>query len=520
MTQQIINVGNVANDGQGTPLRTAFQYINNNFAELYTGNVSVNVTSIANGTSNINIATANSNVTVGVGGTSNVMVVSPSLVAIKGDLSVTGNAILSGNIVGDRLVNGTTEVSIQTPGGNANISVGGISNLIVFASTGEYVTGLISATGNITGGNILTAGLISATGNVNVGNLINAGLTSVTGNITGGNILTAGLISATGNVNVGNLINAGLTSVTGNITGGNILTAGKISATGNVTGNYFIGNGSQLTDITVAAGTAIVNGTSNVSVGAGGNATISIAGTSNVAVFSTTGEYVTGLISATGNIYGANIIGNITIPAGSPVSTTGNVTAGNILTSGLVSATGNVRGGNILTAGQISSTGNITAGGLVGTIYTNSIVNTGANATGNIGATGNYFNTVFATATTALYADLAEKYLADQDYEIGTVLSVGGSAEVTACAVGDRAIGAVSENPAYRMNDGLANGTLVALKGRVPVMVIGTVHKGQRLVAHNNGCAVAVRDHNNDVFAISLENSDDSNVKLIEAVIL
>jgi len=115
---------------------------------------------------------------------------------------------------------------------------------------------------------------------------------------------------------------------------------------------------------------------------------------------------------------------------------------------------------------------------------------------------------------------LAEKYLADQEYKIGTVLAVGGNAEVTACRIGDRAIGAVSENPAYKMNDGLENGTYVALKGRVPVKVIGTVRKGQRLVAHNNGCAVAGVAHADDVFAVALESSDDVGVKLVEALIL
>jgi hypothetical protein len=78
----------------------------------------------------------------------------------------------------------------------------------------------------------------------------------------------------------------------------------------------------------------------------------------------------------------------------------------------------------------------------------------------------------------------------------------------------------VSENPAYKMNDGLENGTYVALKGRVPVKVFGTVCKGQRLVAHNNGCAVAGAAHANDVFAVALESSDNTDVKLIEAVIL
>jgi len=194
MTQLLINVGNTANDGQGTPLRTAFQYINTNFTELYNG---TGAAQISNGTSNVTVVSANGNITTNVNGTANVMVVSSTSVAITGDLSVSGNATLSGNILGDRIVNGTTELDIQVANGNANLTIGGTSNVVVWANTGEYVTGLISASGNIQGGNILTSGLISATGNVNVGNLINAGLTSVTGNITGGNILTAGIVKTT-----------------------------------------------------------------------------------------------------------------------------------------------------------------------------------------------------------------------------------------------------------------------------------------------------------------------------------
>jgi hypothetical protein len=55
------------------------------------------------------------------------------------------------------------------------------------------------------------------------------------------------------------------------------------------------------------------------------------------------------------------------------------------------------------------------------------------------------------TATSALFADLAEKYLTDVEYEVGTVVAVGGDAEVTACMKGDRAFGAVSANPAYKV---------------------------------------------------------------------
>jgi hypothetical protein len=125
------------------------------------------------------------------------------------------------------------------------------------------------------------------------------------------------------------------------------------------------------------------------------------------------------------------------------------------------------------------------------------------------------------TATAANYADLAEKYLADAEYEVGTVMTIGGEKEITACKFGDRALGAVSEKPAYLMNLELENGTAVALKGRVPVKVVGTVKKGARMVAHDNGCAIAASFHQHpDVFAIALETSDDTGIKLIECVIL
>ena len=130
-----------------------------------------------------------------------------------------------------------------------------------------------------------------------------------------------------------------------------------------------------------------------------------------------------------------------------------------------------------------------------------------------------YANIFYGTATSSNYADLAEKYLADQEYEVGTVVSVGGEAEVTASNYGDLAIGVVSSNPAYRMNEGLEGGIFVALKGRVPVKVTGEIRKGQRLVAAGNGTAFA-SSPNANVFAIALESSNDNGIKLIECVIL
>jgi len=123
------------------------------------------------------------------------------------------------------------------------------------------------------------------------------------------------------------------------------------------------------------------------------------------------------------------------------------------------------------------------------------------------------------TATSARYADLAEKYLTDKNYEPGTVVSVGGTQEVTQCKEGDRALGVISASPAYMMNAHLAGGQFVALKGRLQVSVIGAVNKGDRLIATDNGCAKASAS-SADVFGIALEASTFEGVKKIEAVVL
>ena len=123
-------------------------------------------------------------------------------------------------------------------------------------------------------------------------------------------------------------------------------------------------------------------------------------------------------------------------------------------------------------------------------------------------------------ATSARWADLAEKYLPDAEYEPGTVVAVGGEAEITASSYGDRALGVISTQPAFMMNKDLEGGVYVALKGRVPCKVIGAVRKGQRLVAANDGCAVAAVPHASDVFAIAMETSNDTGVKVIEVVVL
>jgi hypothetical protein len=159
---------------------------------------------------------------------------------------------------------------------------------------------------------------------------------------------------------------------------------------------------------------------------------------------------------------------------------------------------------------------------LVGASYRSTSLAADANTIATRDVAGDLYAVLFrGTATSARYADLAEKYLADAEYVVGTVVVVGGSAEVTASSWGQHAIGVVSANPAYMMNSELEGGTYIALKGRVPVRIIGAVQKGDQLVAAADGCATVGGPLNESkVFAIALEDNADTAEKLVEAVVL
>ena len=150
-----------------------------------------------------------------------------------------------------------------------------------------------------------------------------------------------------------------------------------------------------------------------------------------------------------------------------------------------------------------------------------------ANGVGNIGTSTTYFNTVFAKATSAQYADLAEKYTADVEYEPGTVVSFGGDAEVTKSTTnGDRRVaGVVSTNPAYIMNAGADGESVVqvALLGRVPCNVVGIISKGDRLVSSDiPGVAQALNPtlyNPGCIIGKALENYNSNQVGTIEVVV-
>ena len=149
--------------------------------------------------------------------------------------------------------------------------------------------------------------------------------------------------------------------------------------------------------------------------------------------------------------------------------------------------------------GLTGPSGNPFPGGTFsGDITTQNIIATGPTGTYDIGSSSVKYDNVYAitfngTATSAQYADLAEKYISDVDYEPGTVLEFGGDKEVTQTTEGNstRIAGVVSTNPAYLMNSE-STGIEVALRGRVPCKCIGPVKKGDVLISSNTpGYAMA-----------------------------
>lgn len=152
-----------------------------------------------------------------------------------------------------------------------------------------------------------------------------------------------------------------------------------------------------------------------------------------------------------------------------------------------------------------------------------------ANLSYNLGSSTTWYNNIYGTAIHAVYADLAENYRGDSDYETGTVLVFGGDKEVTTTTqFADVAVaGAVSTDPAYLMNGALegTNVTAIALRGRIPLKVVGPVAKGDLLVTAgaNPGYAVSIgksTQYPMSVFAKSLTTDSSNGPKVIEAVVI
>ena len=402
--------------------------------------------------------------------------------------NITGNVTITGNISAP----GSNKQVIFNDSGNANAS----SNF-----TFDKVTNVLSIVGNISTGNLstgstglLAVGKLTTISNATIGTDLNVTANTKTGNLevtTVANITTLGVTNS-------NIATIGITQAY--VATANIVTLG-VSSSANITtagiGQEYVGT-SNITTAGITNGNIGTIGitqeyvtTSNITTAGITTANIvklDVSTQANIQLLGVTGKvFTTDTITATGNIDApwfignvvGNITGNLTAPgtnkevifndntiAGASSGLTFDKSTGLLTTTSL---TLNASGPGVLTTTNIT-TGNPSTGGTI---------------------TGDWSLTA-GSRLTATYADLAEYYEADKPYEPGTVLQFGGDKEVTIAEDGtNKVAGVVSTDPAYVMNMKCPGQYVVALalQGRVPVKVRGTIHKGDMLIAAGNGYA-------------------------------
>ena len=279
---------------------------------------------------------------------------------------------------------------------------------------------------------------------------------ALTATSSGGNT-SFGAVTVTGNLSANNL--SAVNEMTANALTSSYL---SVSANANIAqANITAATIGTLTTTAITTGSATTAGTLTgvwtINGSAGGN-------NANAVIFNTGGIY----INNTGNLFGIRT-DKYMYANGDPISFAGTYSNTN------VASYLTVYGGNILTV-QTQAT----------------VVTTGANTTAGT-LTGNWTLSA-GSRMQATYADLAERFAADEEYAPGTVVQLGGEKEITAVQyeLSDDIFGVISDTAAYLMNSGAGDDKThppVAVSGRVQVKVTGKIAKGQRLVSAGEGIA-------------------------------
>lgn len=306
-------------------------------------------------------------------------------------------------------------------------------------------------------------------GNASISGNLSSNNATITNNLSA-NAITAGYLTISTQANIANANLSGTTSIASLTT--TSITSGSQSTNGTLTG-VWTANG---------AGTA--NGVAGTSMWVtGGNLVITGAGSIGI---------------RTDNYYYAN---------GDPLNFPGTYSNANV-TSFLPTYVGNVG-----SAGGASR-------------FNGNVLSTGLAATpGSI--TGNWTLTA-GSRLNATYADLAERFEADEIYQPGTLVQLGGEKEVTAVQLdlSEEVLGVVSNTAAYLMNAGAGNDDThpaIAIAGRVSVKVIGKLNKGDRLVSAGSGIARAAKQGEANAFNTigrSLENKTTDGEGVVEAIVM
>ena len=363
-------------------------------------------------------------------------------VNIVGNLTVTGNAVLVGNINADKIFNGTTSVEIPVINGNITFNPGGVSNIMVISPTGTSFAGAVAFSGNVDAGNVNTTG--NVTGNVFLirrdasvgtpllrfedtdttlsdGTVLGA-IEWYTNDLSGNGARVTSAVKSTANSVLGNALVQIFTSTSGN--------AATAKVTVDSVGNVGVGNTAPLHTFAVSGNTFVSDNASVIGNVSTGN--ILNSGFSSVTGNITGGNLITGgLATVTGNITGANVISTGAVSAGAlGISATGNVTGGNVNSNGVMCAVGNITNNGTINAGSGFSTvanvvtGNTTVSGI--TTTSTLTVNTLSGGRG-IGAENIVWQNTTATMTAATMANVGNLgffVLAGQSYKFEAYLPI------------------------------------------------------------------------------------------------
>ena len=490
-----------------------------------TGNTKVNNNLIANANietvlTTLNLANANST-TINFGGAGTQINVGAS----SGNTKINNNLIANANIetvLTTLNIANANSTTVNFAGAGTNVNIGGSSgnttinnNLIVKGNVDTSLT-----TFNLANANATTINFGGAATTMNLGNPAGGTSFRLPGGLAIGNTLNFNY-PATVNNSLYFLSSTFAFSVGGTdvfaANTSNIFANANLTVTGDITVNggdiygpatLNIGQTSSTIQMGQAGGAVGLNGNANVvgNLNASGNVVTNGAFKAGAITLIaangfiyTNGDITGGNISANGLgvMYANGLITCATVSTGSAVMySNGTIQAS--LFSGNGASLSSLPGANV--TGTVANATYATSAGsaTTATTATNAGFATSAGSATSAGFASSAASASYADAAGCAYsmcADVAEYYLSDADYEVGTVLEYGGRYEVTLSKSFDshRFAGVVSGNPAVTMNAGLKGDhtALLALIGRVPVKVQGHIEKGDLMVCAPNGYAIA-----------------------------
>lgn len=472
---------------------------------------------------------------------------------VFGNLIVNSNVTLGGGIYTTTGLFWAANNNVISTGGGGSAATGvsgqiqynnsgllGAATLLYYSANSSVVANAGVSSTSTTSGSFQVLGGVGVTGNLNAGTngvtlqhqLLSGSQFAPTAgtflagahtvlNGSGGNYLAMGQYPSGGSSQYGQWIQSGYPAVSGavyypmvlNPLGGNIVVGATTTSTSSTTGALVVQGGTGIAGNLYVGASATFTG--NVGIGTS-TPPGAIGITNNIGGYPTT----TGVYAGSNNNY-------------AQIRLTGTSATGGLVDFGLPNA--DYRG-RILYAvtgdqmqfsaggSQVMTLANTANGGAtISTTLTAQNVIPSANVTYNLGSTTAWWSTVYGKAVQAQYADLAECYQADSNYEPGTVVIFGGNAEITTTVISHdtRVAGVISTNPAYLMNSD--NGLPVAFTGRVPCQVQGPITKGQVLVTGTTAGVAQAIDNSKFlpgcVLGKALQSINSNNIETIEVVV-